>query len=98
MVDLEKPVPESAGMFPPDHLRARRLQSKEDETMYYPTKKSKSRFNRDTHTNNLTICLRYCEILFQDFIGKNEMVVVEEPATSILEDLPETLNRRVYGM
>ena len=80
-------------MFPPDHLRARRIgQLQEDGGMIYsqpPPKKSKD--------NNFTICLRYREILFQDFIAENEMVVVEEPWMSIVEELPDALARRVYG-
>eukprot|EP00580_Thalassiosira_gravida_P009203 CAMPEP_0201635102 /NCGR_PEP_ID=MMETSP0493-20130528/7772_1 /ASSEMBLY_ACC=CAM_ASM_000838 /TAXON_ID=420259 /ORGANISM="Thalassiosira gravida, Strain GMp14c1" /LENGTH=188 /DNA_ID=CAMNT_0048107029 /DNA_START=197 /DNA_END=763 /DNA_ORIENTATION=+ len=99
-VDLDQPVPERSSMFPPDHLRAKRLQLiKEDDAMMFcppPGKKSKSNLTRDTSTN-FTICLRYSEILFQDFIAENEMVVVEQPWMSILEELPDALARRVYG-
>mmetsp|Transcript_20993 Transcript_20993/g.45549 ORF Transcript_20993/g.45549 Transcript_20993/m.45549 type:complete len:964 (+) Transcript_20993:207-3098(+) len=99
-VDLDQPVPERSSMFPPDHLRAKRLQliKEDDATMFCPPpgKKSKSNHARETSTN-FTICLRYSEILFQDFIAENEMVIVEQPWMSILEELPDALARRVYG-
>jgi len=99
-VDLDQPVPERSSMFPPDHLRAKRLQlMNDDDTMMYcapPGKKSKNNFIGDASTN-FTICLRYSEILFQDFIAENEMVIVEEPWMSTLEELPDALARRVYG-
>jgi U3 small nucleolar RNA-associated protein 4 len=53
--------------------------------------------NSDITSINFTICLRYSEILFQDFVAENEMIIVEEPWMSILEDLPDALARRVYG-
>jgi len=104
VVDLDQPVPERSSMFPPDHLRAKGLQQllEEDHGMACPPppkKKTKSNSSKsgDTGNTNFTICLRYCEILFQDFVGENEMVIVEEPWMSILEELPDALERRVYG-
>ena len=97
VVNLDHPVPERANMFPPDHLRAKRLRLvKDDDAMMYcpPRKKSKSNSNNN---RNFTICLRYSEILFQDYIAENEMVVVEEPWKGILEELPDALARKVYG-
>lgn len=61
-----------------------------------PNKKSKGSSSPNASTN-FTICLRHSEILFQDFIAENEMVIVEEPWMSILEELPDALARRVYG-
>ena len=45
----------------------------------------------------MCVCLLYNEILFQDFISENEMVIVEEPWKSILEELPDALAQKVYG-
>lgn len=96
---MDQPVPERASTYPPGHLRAKRLlqQAKEDDFLMHgpPLKKSKS--NSPKQSTNFTVCLRYSEILFQDFIAENEMVIVEEPWKSILEELPEALARRVYG-
>jgi hypothetical protein len=84
-------------MFPPDHLRAKRFHLvKEDDTLL-PCPPSNKKAHCDASSNNFTICLRYSEILFQDFVAENEMVIVEEPWMSILEDLPDALARRVYG-
>ena len=48
-------------------------------------------------SNNFTICLRYNAMLFMDFIGTNEMVVVEQPWLSVVANLPDALERKVYG-
>lgn len=46
---------------------------------------------------NFTICLRYSGIIFHDFIGNNEMVVVEQPWMSVVDTLPNALERQRYG-
>ncbi len=97
MVDLDQPVPEQSNMFPHDHLQAKHLRLiKEDDTLmpYPPSRKETS---SGPSSNNFTICLQYSKILFQDFVAQNEMIIVEEPWMSILEDLPDALARRVYG-
>ena len=82
-------------MYPPDHLRAKREEQNEDDDMPGPRQKTKA---RDPLTNtNFAICLKYNEIIFQDFIAEGEMVIVEEPWISTLEQLPDALARRVYG-
>merc|ERR1712194_178136 len=97
-VNLDQPVPKRSSMFPEDHLRARRLPSAKEDDMYCPPPRQKSKGNglRDASTN-FKICLQYSEILFQDLIAEGEMIIVEEPRTSILEELPDALARRVYG-
>jgi hypothetical protein len=86
-------------MFPPDHLRANRLQQikPDDTSCEYISPKRKSRKSTGSCTN-FTVCLRYNEMLYQGFVSENEMVVVEEPWMSILEELPDALARRAYGM
>jgi hypothetical protein len=44
-----------------------------------------------------TICLQYNGILYMDFIGEGEMVVVEQPWLEVVETFPEALQRRIYG-
>lgn len=48
-------------------------------------------------SGNFTICLRYGNMLFMDFIADNEMIVVEQPWMDIVNALPESVERRVYG-
>jgi len=95
VVDLDQPVPKSSSMFPPDHLRAKRLEmiKEDDAMMHLPPKRNQT----SCASTNFTICLRYSEMLFQDFLSDNEMIIVEEPWMSILEELPDALSRRVYG-
>lgn len=99
VVNLDQPVPERSTMFPPDHLRASRLQpiKADDTSNEYTTPKRKSKKSAGCCTN-FTVCLRYNEMIYQGFVAENEMVVVEEPWMSILEELPDALARRVYGM
>ena len=84
-------------MFPLDHLRAKRLQLIKEDDMPRPPGEKRKSHDAPVTNSNFTICLRYSEIMFQDFIAENEMVIVEEPWMSILEELPDALARRVYG-
>ena len=100
IVDLDQPVPERASMFPPNHLRARGLRRiKDDDGMMHNShlSRKKPKSTNNDQSTNMCVCLRYNEILFQDFISENEMVIVEEPWKSILEELPDALARKVYG-
>lgn len=49
-------------------------------------------------SRNCTVCLQYNGMLYLDFVGQNEMVVVEQPWLEVVETLPEALQRRVYGL
>lgn len=97
VVDLEQPVPDRSTMFPPDHLRAKRFKLIKEDDALILCPHTKKKTDNETNNTNFTICLRYSDILFQDFIAENEMVIAEEPWISILEDLPDALARRVYG-
>lgn len=52
---------------------------------------------KDDSNRNFTVCLRYSGIIFQDFVDANEMVVVEQPWQSIVNTLPDALERQRYG-
>jgi U3 small nucleolar RNA-associated protein 4 len=97
VVDMDQPVPDKSYMFPPDHLRAKRQEQIRDDDMPGPPPQKKMKVQDPVTNTNFTICLKYNEILYQDFIAENEMVIVEEPWMSILEGLPDALARRVYG-
>ena len=88
-------MPERARMVPEDHLRAKRLELAKEEDGP-PRKKSKNKSTSEGN-RNFPVCLQYCDIQFQDFIAEDEMVVVEQPWMSILEELPDALERRAYG-
>lgn len=68
----------------------------EDINMLEPLTKKK-KVSHDEENDNFTTCLRYSNVLFQDFVNEREMVVVEEPWRTVLEELPAVLARRVYG-
>lgn len=97
VVDLDKPVPEKALTYPPDSLRARRNIFDDEDDLYLPPPVKKQKRNTVDNNNNFTTCLRYSNVLFQEFVSEREMVIVEEPWRSVLEELPAALSRRVYG-
>ena len=91
-------MPKKSDTFPSNHLRAKRAASAMDKDMHCRSpRQSEGDGGKDAGAKNFTICLRYREILFQDFISEDEIVIIEEPRTSILEELPDPLARRVYG-
>lgn len=63
-----------------------------DETL--PTEAPKTHHG----SRNCTICLQYNGMLYLNFVGQNEMVVVEQPWLEVVETLPEAIQRRVYGL
>lgn len=48
-------------------------------------------------SRNCTICSHYTNMLYTDFVGPKEMIVVEQPWSEIVETLPAALQRRIYG-
>jgi hypothetical protein len=51
----------------------------------------------DSNSRNCTVCLHYNSMLHFDFLGNDEMVVVEQPWLRVIANFPEPLQRRVYG-
>ena len=103
-IDLSSPVPLRSKPFPPDHFKARNW----SKTYLKEKRRSKSfdaneskaiedEMSKDETNRNFTICLRYSGIIFQDFLDSNEMVVVEQPWLSIVNTLPDALERQRYG-
>lgn len=63
---------------------------------------SVSEKSADTRTDEpfaarCVLCLRYNSMLCLDYLNANEMVIVEQPWTSVVSALPEALERKVYG-
>lgn len=97
-MDLDQPVPDKSKTFPPNSLRARRsVLYDNDDVEVYPSPSKKQKRPANDAINNFTMCLQYSNLLFQEFLNEEEMVVVEEPWMSILEELPDALARRVFG-
>jgi len=48
-------------------------------------------------TKNCTICSHYKNMLYTDFLGPKEMVVVEQPWLDVAETFQAALQRRIYG-
>lgn len=95
-VDLDRPVPQHAAHFPPRHVRARRKRANKRAKTASGAEGDAA--NAAAAGDNFTLCLRYSGVLFLDFCGEDEMVVVERPWRNVVADLPEALERRVYGV
>lgn len=48
-------------------------------------------------SRNCTICSHYKNMLYMDFLGPKEMIIVEQPWSEIAETFPAALQRRIYG-
>ncbi|OEU23374.1 hypothetical protein FRACYDRAFT_267514 [Fragilariopsis cylindrus CCMP1102] len=48
-------------------------------------------------TRNCTIVSHYKNMLYTEFLGPKEMVVVEQPWLDVAETFPAALQRRIYG-
>lgn len=91
-------------MVPEMHVRRRRKRPRDDEevtksdsTVISPSKQRGHGRVQDPDMNKCTVCLHYNSMLYLDFIGDNEMVVVEQPWLRVISSLPDALHRRVYG-
>mmetsp|Transcript_6655 Transcript_6655/g.19714 ORF Transcript_6655/g.19714 Transcript_6655/m.19714 type:complete len:325 (-) Transcript_6655:578-1552(-) len=93
-IDLDRPIPSRSAYYPPRHVRARwNKKPKISPPSAYP-----SSADGDDGGDNFTMCLRYAGVLFLDFMGEDEMVVVERPWMNVVKEFPGALERRVYGM
>jgi hypothetical protein len=48
-------------------------------------------------SRSCTICLQYNGMLYMNFLGPKEMVVVEQPWLEVVETFPDAIHRRIYG-
>jgi U3 small nucleolar RNA-associated protein 4 len=67
-----------------DHSRKRKQDEIEQQTSY-------------RGSWNCSICLQYNGILYLNFVGQREMVVVEQPWLEVVETFPDAIQRSVYG-
>ena len=44
-----------------------------------------------------TVCSHYKNMLYTEFLGPKEMIVVEQPWLDVVETFPAALQRRIYG-
>jgi U3 small nucleolar RNA-associated protein 4 len=108
---LSSPVPLRSKPYPLDHFKAKTWKKsyKQDRKRSnsitemskssdsFDAKEIEKNLKKDEANRNFTICLRYSGIIFQDFLDENEMVVVEQPWLSIVDTLPDALERQRYG-
>lgn len=109
VVDLDLGLPEGGvKLFPPQHIRNEKQNKRTRSTSVSSTlevsenDKSLQQANNDDEdeppsSKNYTICLKYNDIMYMDFIQKDEMLVIEQPWLSVLDTLPNALERQVYG-
>lgn len=86
-INANSTAPTKYRVIPEKHVRSKKRQRQEDED---------EDDEMDTSTS-CTMCLLYTGILNIEFIGKSEMVVVEQPWLDIVASFPDPLQRHVYG-
>jgi hypothetical protein len=87
--DLSKPFPTECLTFPEVHVRDKRrkraLPASEvtSEDVVEPTQ--------------CKLCLHYNSMLHMDYVGPDELLVVEQPWLNVVATFPAALQRRAYG-
>lgn len=71
-------------------------QPDENEQVVKLRKLSDSPYRRSSR--NCSLCFHYNGMLYLNFVGQREMVVVEQPWLEVVATLPEAIQRRVYGL
>jgi hypothetical protein len=105
-INLNDKLPKHCRMVPETHVRRRKRLRGEDDSKSSNTPFSQSDRRRNSNpphqkydplAKNCTICLHYNSMLHLDFLGPNQMIVVEQPWLRVISTFPEALQRRVYG-
>lgn len=112
VLNLDGQLPKHCRVVPETHVRSRRKRPREEEeapatqgktnSMIFvsPEQKGQTRahsITNDPNARNCTVCLNYNSMLHLDFLGDDEMVVVEQPWLRVIATFPEAMQRRVYG-
>lgn len=97
VINISKPLPEHCQMVPESHVRRRKKIMYENGAGHRANKLQKLS-KEDPHASNCIICLHYNSMLYFDFLGPNEMMVVEQPWLQVVATFPEAVQRRVYGV
>lgn len=102
VINLKEQMPEHCRIVPERHVRRRRKRQQDSPA---PSSQGtvqnhsiKPRQPKDGSARHCTICLHYNSMLYLDFFGPKEMVVVEQPWLRVVSTFPEALQRRVYGV
>lgn len=84
-------------MVPDTHVRRRKRQFQNDQTYHRPARTQAPYRKEDAKSKNCTICLHYNSMLYLNFMGPSEMIVIEQPWLQVVATFPEAVQRRVYG-
>uniref|UniRef100_A0A7S2HKE7 Uncharacterized protein n=1 Tax=Helicotheca tamesis TaxID=374047 RepID=A0A7S2HKE7_9STRA len=98
VVDLDRPVPLNSDFYPPNHVRRSKYTQISSDTGDVRKKGKKvQKMPQKKGYSNMTICLQYNGMVFLDIVDDDEMVVVEQPWLSVVNSLPDALERKIYG-
>jgi hypothetical protein len=88
-MDTKNDFPNCCRIFPETHVRYKRKR---------PTSALEgSGEQKEKKKSEAVLCLRYNSMLYLDFVGPREMIVVEQPWLNVVANFPEALQRRIYG-
>lgn len=88
LIDLAKKIPQDCRIVPEHHVRRKKKQKQ------IQTPKKRGRAQKESES---VICLRYNSILHMDFVGENEMVIVEQPWLNVIATFPAPLERKIFA-
>jgi len=88
LIDLAKTIPQECRIVPEHHVRRKKKQKQAQTT------KKRGKTQKEAES---VICLRYNSILHMDFVGENEMVIVEQPWLNVIATFPAPLERKIYA-
>jgi len=97
-MNTELDFPQQCRIFPETHVRSGKKRKRSTSV----SQKEKGSDDADENEEEAipttcTMCLRYNSMLYMDFVGAHEMVVVEQPWLNVVATFPDALQRKVYG-
>jgi hypothetical protein len=88
------------GHVKPEGTAHQDFENEEEDIRSLPDSKKRKKVKAPSYAipnKNYTICVKYDSILQLEFIKEDELVIVEQPWLTVLNSLPDPLERRIYG-
>ncbi len=89
-----------SGHATPEGSAHQDVENKEESIRALPDSKKRKKVKAPSYSvpnKNYTICVKYDSILQLEFVKEDELVIVEQPWLTVLNSLPDPLERRMYG-
>lgn len=106
VINIDGTLPQQqCKILPEEHVRRRKRRSLTtthsqvgNYSPRFKNNKKQQQQDEDPNARNCIICLHYNSMLYMNFLGPREMIVVEQPWLQVVATFPEAVQRRVYGV